>query len=65
MILDISQFSLLPLEDEQLLVSIFILFNIASILEMPSIALEETREALLALFAKERDVRILIDVDRI
>ena len=32
---------------------------------MPSTVLEETREALLALFAKGRDVRILIDVDRI
>ena len=31
---------------------------------MPSTALEETREVLLALFAKERDARILINVDR-
>ena len=31
---------------------------------MPSTALEENREALQALFAKDRDGRILIDVDR-
>ena len=46
-----------------MLVPIFILFNIAYILEMPAPGLKEP-EDLQALFAKERDVRILIDVDR-
>jgi hypothetical protein len=62
-ILDISQFFLLLFEDEQLLVPVFILFNITYILEMPSTGLEEAKEDLRALFAK-RDVRILIDIDR-
>jgi hypothetical protein len=52
-ILDISQFFLLLFENGQLLVPVFILFNIAYILEMPSTGLEETREDLQALFAKK------------
>jgi len=49
--------------NEQLLVRIFILFNIAYILNSPSPGLKKP-EDLQALFAKERDVRILIDIDR-